>query len=285
MLNKKWLAGMITLSLLGSSSSLAYASYNDIEHSYAKDSILYLSQQGVLIGKQSGVFAPKETVTRKQFAVMAAKVLGIQPFPSPTPTYFDIPSTDWSYVYIEALSHQEVIKGTEGRFHGEEPITREQAAVLLFHALGLGQPADPSLSETAFSDEASIAPYAKEAVAALSRLGILKGHRGYFSPKDFVTREQMAAIGKQVFDRQSQQAKNKDWTASPLTVELKVGEQTPITILRAEQSPYTPVYGWDHHEIGTITPSGLFTAKAVGKGFLSVNLGNQSQYILVKITE
>lgn len=285
MLNSKWLAGVITLGLLGSTASMAHASYNDIEHSYAKESILYLSEQGVLLGKAPEVFAPKETVTRKQFAVMTAKVLGVQPLASPTPTFEDIPSTDWSFGYIEALNQLGMIKGMDGRFHGEESISREQAAVLLFQALKLIQPSDISLSETSFVDEAAIAPYAKEAVSTLSRLGILKGDKGYFSPKDFMTREQFAVIGKQLFDRQSQLAQTKEWTASPLTIELRVGEETPITVFNADHLPFTPVYGWDHPEIGTITPSGIFTAKAVGKGFLSVSLGNQSQYILVKITE
>ncbi|WP_134698533.1 S-layer homology domain-containing protein [Ammoniphilus sp. YIM 78166] len=285
MFNKKWISGLLAVSIIGGTSSIASASFTDIEHSYAKESIRYLAKEGVLSGLTSERFAPKEKVTRKQFAVVIAKAIGLQPLFLETSSFDDIPSTDWSYGYVEALNQLDVIKGVDGQFHGELPITREDAAVVLYKAIEAGLQPSLSLSSITFTDGTSIASYAREAVDYLSSMGIMQGNQGAFSPKSHVTREQMAVLAKLLFEKYSLLGQSKDWAASPMTVELKVGEQTTVHILREKVSPYTTVYGWDDSFIGSITSSGLFTAKKPGKGFLSVTLGNQTQFILVKITE
>lgn len=283
MFNKKWIIGLMAASIIGGHSSFASASFTDIENSYAKESIRYLAGVGVLNGVTPVRYAPKEKVTRKQFAVVIAKAIGLQPLYSESPSFADMPSADWAYGYIEALSQLEVIKGVEGQFYGEQPISREEAAVILYKAITVGMQPPLSLSSVTFSDGTSISP--REAVDYLSGVGMMQGSQGAFSPKSPVTREQIAVLAKPLFEKYSQLGQSKDWAASPMTVELKAGEHTTITILRERVSAFTPVYGWDDPDIGSVTSSGLFNAKKPGKGFLSVTLGNQTQFILVKITE
>ncbi|RXT15379.1 S-layer homology domain-containing protein [Ammoniphilus sp. CFH 90114] len=284
MFSKRCIAGFITLGLIGNP-SFTQAAFQDIENSYAKESIVFLAEQGVLYGMQTHTYGPKEVVTRKQFAVMLAKAIGIQPSHPVTPSYSDLPITDWSYGYLEALTQLGVVKGLNGQFDGDSSITREEAALMVHQSLGLNQQTALQLSSVTYKDEGEIAPYAIEAVNSLSHFGIMKGNQGYFSPKLSLTREQMAILGKQVFDRHQTKAENKDWAATPFTIELKPGEQTTIEITTAGHNAFSPVYGFDHPEIGQVTTSGLFTAKAPGKGFLSVTLGNHTQFILVKVTE
>lgn len=83
----------------------------------------------------------------------------------------------------------------DGSFGVSDKITRQEMAAMTYRAI---QTAGLTLNEqalTAFSDEQDIANYAKEAVSAMQKAGIINGvGNGKFAPQDTATRAQAAVI-------------------------------------------------------------------------------------------
>jgi len=76
-------------------------------------------------------------------------------------------------------------------FAPDAPVTREQAAAVL-HRLVAFVSGEPLWTlERDFSDGASISPWAKESVNAVSGAGLLSGADGAFYPKEHINREEM----------------------------------------------------------------------------------------------
>lgn len=68
---------------------------------------------------------------------MVITALGIGNENAPgTPTFKDVPKSNWSYKYIEAAHNEGIVNGTtEDRFEPDSPCSREQMAVIIIRAL------------------------------------------------------------------------------------------------------------------------------------------------------
>lgn len=78
--------------------------------------------------------------------------------------------------------------GDGSTFSPDAPITREQLAAMLCRAMGWTEAGAADL--TSYDDGAAVAPWAREAVAALVERGILQGADNALSPQDYTTVEQ-----------------------------------------------------------------------------------------------
>lgn len=115
---------------------------------------------------------------------------GINPFP-------DLPQ-DPQYTRTAAFAFSRGLSlGDEaGRLNPDDPIARQDALVLLYRALldqkrELPDPGD--LSQ--FSDQDSLAPYAREAAGVLLAAGILQGNEAHqLQPRSSITRAEMAVL-------------------------------------------------------------------------------------------
>src|SRR5437588_6700528 len=88
------------------------------EGDWADDPIQYLVDQGVMTGYADGTFRPNENVTRAQFAKMLVVAMGWPVQTPSTPTFSDVPASDWAYGYIETAPPHGVISGYgDGTFH------------------------------------------------------------------------------------------------------------------------------------------------------------------------
>ena len=78
----------------------------------------------------------------------------------------------------------------------EEPVTREQIAVMLVrYAKFAGIELPKSVNPTAFEDAGKISPWAKGAVEAVQMSGLINGKPGnMFDPQGMATRAEVAAI-------------------------------------------------------------------------------------------
>ncbi|MEW9121498.1 MAG: S-layer homology domain-containing protein, partial [Thermotaleaceae bacterium] len=202
MFKSKWIGGCLAFAVL-SSSTVVFAEepkFSDINNSYAKASIINLYDQGIMKGVSAERFAPDQEIKRKDFAVVIAKTLGIQPVFPDRPSFLDLDTTQPEYGYVEALVQLELLAGTgEGKFLGEKPITRQDTAVILYRAFG-----NDTYTKTAVSsyiDEGEIAAYAKKAVAFVKEKGIMIGQDKRFLPNKALTRGETAVIANKMFER------------------------------------------------------------------------------------
>lgn len=286
MFKSKWIGGCLAFAVL-SSSTVVFAEepkFSDINNSYAKASIINLYDQGIMKGVSAERFAPEQEITRKDFAVVIAKTLGIQPVFPDRPSFLDLDTTQPEYGYVEALVQLELLAGTgEGKFLGEKPITRQDTAVILYQTFG-----NDTYTKTAVSsyiDEGEIVAYAKKAVAFVTEKSLMIGQDKRFLPNKTLTRGETAVIANKIFER-GNLVGDYFWGLSPSEISVRVGEQKEIHILsQKELLAYTPVFGLDNPALGSISQEGVFTGAKAGKGLITVNIGSRYHDIVVTVHE
>ncbi len=169
------------------------ASFSDVPASYwAYKDILTLACKGIIAGFPDGTFRPDASVTRAQFVTMLVRTLGLKLGTGNTP-FMDVTPTAWYAPYVAAAQQDGIVAGiSPTEFGPNEPITREEMAVLLAHALGSS--AVPG-SPLKFTDTASIASWAQAAVQEVVGAGLMAGFpNGTFQPTGVSTRAQAAAV-------------------------------------------------------------------------------------------
>ncbi len=112
--------------------------------------IEHLAAEGVVSGYPDGLYRPLEVVNRGQMAVFVARSIaeptgdaGLEGYTPPaTPTFEDVqPEGEWQWCYrhVECIVAEGVTNGyDDGLYHPERSVSRDQMAVFLFRALGLG---------------------------------------------------------------------------------------------------------------------------------------------------
>lgn len=158
---------------------------------WANPPMLVLMARGVLAGS---AVHPNRAVTRAQFAVLLARAAGwgrgaALPFD-------DVPRDAWYAPGVAAVAGRDVLGGTApGRFSPEAPLTRAMTATALVRALGLsGAAAALAAAPLPYDDAATIPPWAQGSVGIASRLGLMSGADGAFSPSTPLTRAQAVAV-------------------------------------------------------------------------------------------
>jgi hypothetical protein len=108
--------------------------------------IEYAVANHIVQGYAEGDYRPANPVTRDQMAVYVARAMvdptgedGLSGYTPPSSASFpDVPAGFWSYKHIEYCVAQGVVKGyTDGRYHPEVAVTRDQMAVYIARAFGL----------------------------------------------------------------------------------------------------------------------------------------------------
>lgn len=165
--------------------------FDDIDGHWAEKIIYDLYEKGIVSGKGENLYAPDEFVTREEFLKMVVTILN--PSEYEKAVFTDVDENAWYYEYICKGVGASLINGKDdGSFGIGTKITREDAAVIIFRAFEDMRDMERKLL---FNDEEEISDYAKEAVAALSELGIINGdENGNFAPKANATRAETAAI-------------------------------------------------------------------------------------------
>lgn len=164
--------------------------FTDIkDFAWAKEAILALYDKKIIAFPTDGRFRPADNITRAEFVKMIVQALGISP--EGECTFTDVSSEHWSYPYLAAAQSHMIIKGSDdGSFGVNEPITRQDMAVMIYRAFAMnGVEGEP------FADDGQIAPYAKEAVYALRAAGLINGMGdGKFVPLEYANRAQAAQV-------------------------------------------------------------------------------------------
>lgn len=161
-----------------------------------------------MIGDTNGKLRETDFLTRREAAVIVANLLQAVPLTMKTkPSFSDVKIGDWGYGALEALADADILHGDEqGRFHPNLPITRQELAVLLVKASGMGtggQTPD-------FADEKLIAVWAQPFAHRAAGLGLIEPAGEHFKPLNPVRRQEAAKMMVKTMDMyaagQSQEA-------------------------------------------------------------------------------
>lgn len=164
--------------------------------SWAQEAIESLASKGVVAGKQNGIFAPNDNITRAEFAQMLIKALNVTDDNAVVDVFSDVNYGDWYYTSVATAYNREIIAGYDnGTFGVNDNITRQDMATIVYRAALSAGISIGNLRETVFNDKDSIAEYAKGAVTALANAGIINGMTDTeFEPYGTATRAQAAVI-------------------------------------------------------------------------------------------
>ena len=168
--------------------------FNDCD-GWAKDYIEMLAARGIINGKAQGVYAPNDVITREEFVKLVVELLNIAS-DKQQGTFKDVKADAWYAGYVSAAYEQNIVSGvSETEFGVGAPIRRQDMAKIINTVLIMkGIKADIS-DESAFTDFAKVADYAKEHVLSMHKLGIISGDENKnFNPDKFATRAEAAKM-------------------------------------------------------------------------------------------
>ncbi len=162
---------------------------NDITGHWAQDSIDTLVKQGCISGYPDGSFKPENRITRAEFVAVLVKAFQIE---SNGGKVFTDTAAHWARDYIAAAAAKGLVSGyAGGNFGPDDPVTREQMAVMIVKAAGLA----PAAGAPGFADSADISGWAVEAIATATENGIIKGYLdNTIRPKGNATRAEAVTV-------------------------------------------------------------------------------------------
>lgn len=163
---------------------------NHWAHEYVKQ----LFEKGAINGVSEEAFMPEGSIQRQDFVKILIGAMGIEPNSGIT-VFNDVPVGAYYTKFIMAAYENNLISGTgEGVFGVGNNISRQDAAVIMDRVLKM-RGIETSGSNVAFGDDASIADYAREAVANVAQAGIFGGDENKnFNPKNNLSRAEACAI-------------------------------------------------------------------------------------------
>lgn len=166
--------------------------FSDISDSHwAYKAIKQLNTDGTMTGYDDGTVKPDKSVTRAEFLKLLTVALGIYDS-SAQCSFNDVESGAWYERYIASAVREKIASGyPDNTFKPNIPLTREDAALMIYRAAGL----EEETEDLKFDDKDSISDYAYNAVGVLCSRGILNGFEdGEFKPTQAITRAQTAQI-------------------------------------------------------------------------------------------
>ncbi len=185
---RRILAAALCAALLLSGQALA-ASYGDMSGHWAEAAVDRWSTLGIVQGDDQGNFRPDDTISRAELAAILNRYMKYTE--QAENTYADLPEDAWYTEDILCLAEAGLMLGDGEYQRPNDPVTRQEAAVLFARAFGLAE-GSGSLS---YPDSASIASWARGYVSAMTAAGYLQGDdAGRFRPTDPLTRCQTVTI-------------------------------------------------------------------------------------------
>lgn len=179
----------------------AYEQFTDIDpNAWSYEGIQFCVMMGYMSGTGDTTFAPDGVTTRAQIVQILYNFVG-EPEVSGSTPFTDL-TQDWYQDAVLWAYQNGVVAGTsDTTFSPEEPVTREQIAVLLaefadkvLEVGGAETPADLS----AYPDGAQVSDWARDAMADAVALGILNGAEIdgtlWLLPQGQATRAQVATL-------------------------------------------------------------------------------------------
>jgi len=192
----------VVSSLTNSTYSIVWhpKTFLDVEKHWSKNAVNDMASRMIVKGIDGTHFKPNASITRAEFSAIIVRALGL-PENGKTTEFKDVASGKWYVGSIAKAFEYGIIKGYEdGTFRPNQTITREEAMAMIARAMkwtalhtNLGE-ADIAAALNPFKDSTSVAKWAKPAVAATVKSGLVIGSGTELKPTSNITRAETAAI-------------------------------------------------------------------------------------------
>lgn len=158
-------------------------------YEWAEAAIKSLYEKGVIDGVSESLYNPAGKVKREEFVKMISTLYDGE---EKEISFTDVVSGSWYVPYVAKAVNGGIIKGmSETLFGTGMGVTRQDMAVMILRVLK----AEEAAGASGFTDDTEISDYAKPAVTALKKLGVVSGtNEGKFNPKAVMTRAEAAVV-------------------------------------------------------------------------------------------
>jgi len=238
----------------------------DIVNNWAYNQITDLMEKGIVAGYEDKTFKPDNNVARAEFMVMLNKAFGYSR--AKEISYTDVKAGDWFYNDVAIASAAGYIAGyDDGTMRPNNPVTREQAAVILAKVLALDTSGYKLLS---FTDTNNIGAWSLNSVSALFDAKMISGYLdGTFKPANPINRAEAAAlISKAMAGRVPLTSVTLQFPA--ITLQVGKSQTIFVTIKPDDASDKEVSWASDDPAVATVTNAGYITAVAPGECTVTV---------------
>lgn len=181
---------LITVICLAMSALTAYA-FDDMPDDWSTTALKHAVSNGLLNGTDNKLL-PRDNLTRAQMATILVRALGAKEA-GDISSFTDVKTTAWYYDAMAISYKMGIFKGDgAGKLNPDNPITRQEAFVVLSRAFSITSASNTALAK--FSDSNDVAAWAKEGMAGLVANGYVAGSNGKLNPLSRITRAEFAQV-------------------------------------------------------------------------------------------
>lgn len=182
------------------------ADFSDFPNNWATNALSYAVSNGLLSG-DSGKIRANDTLKRAEMAAILNRLAGAVKGASLT-GYTDVPATAWYYEDMAKAVQMGTFAGDGGMLRPEAPITRQEVFAVLARFYCLNTSNTDVLQQ--YADSSQIAPWARDAVAAMAQAGYIHGNEGKLSPLAPITRAEFSQVLYQLAGNIAEDGKTAD---------------------------------------------------------------------------
>lgn len=168
--------------------------FADVQGHWAKDAISFVLAQDLFQGASENAFDADGAMTRGMLVTVLGRLAGAEH--AAAAEFADVPATAYYAPYVAWAAELGMVKGvSEGCFAPEQPVSRQELAVVLSNFARKRGISCDTAAATAFADEQAIASWAKSGVQYINACGIMGGDANHnFEPLRHTSRAEVAAV-------------------------------------------------------------------------------------------
>ena len=171
--------------------------FTDVDNTHwAYTYIDYLTEKGVINGKENNKFCPEDSITRAEYVTILYRLSG-EETEDKSVVFDDVSENDWYFDAVMWAYNNKITNGiNDTEFCPDNNITREEMAVLTVRYLNYsGKTMANNEQDKQFNDYIDISDWAVSSVETLQNAGFLNGDDDFnFNPLNSSTRAETAKI-------------------------------------------------------------------------------------------
>ena len=189
----KKIIALLLVCIMAVSTTAFAADFVDIEGHWAAGAIENAADNGLIMGSD-GRFNPNNNMTRAEMAAIMVRACGATA-EADISEFTDVTANDWVYSAVSKAVAMGAFNGADGKFNPMNPITRQEAFLVLSRVFGLAinEKVDTAILDS-FKDGNLVADWAKNEVAAIVEAGYVSGSNGMLNPNANISRAEFAAV-------------------------------------------------------------------------------------------
>ncbi|MGN0150718.1 MAG: glycoside hydrolase family 3 N-terminal domain-containing protein [Clostridia bacterium] len=199
-MKRKLLSVVLTLAMILSMSiSVMAADFVDVSSGdWFYKPVRFVTGKNYFKGVSENEFDPNGSMTRGMFVTVLGRLANIDRSEYTRDKFPDVQAEDWYYTYVTWANETGITDGyPDGNFYPDEPVNREQIAVLLDRYLKNAQitlEKNPNALES-YTDEQIVSEWAADGVKLMRETAVFTGDQyGYFQPQKNGTRAEIASV-------------------------------------------------------------------------------------------